>query len=188
MGCASMLPAHWNSAFTWIDDVRLPSPTAIWANVFLLILTALVKIAFTAWTFGMMVCRMSRQARPALHDAFLGSSWYLPPDNCDRCMHGTCCWVNHVRTPHCCPLGFPNKRGDRQGLYRAYPGAWIFSSCPPDLTVRCISPGFYAVIGAAAMLGGVTRMTSKPLLSPILATYSYSLTLAQFLSSSSCSK
>jgi hypothetical protein len=31
------------------------SPTAMWENVFLLILTALVKILFTAWTFGMMV-------------------------------------------------------------------------------------------------------------------------------------
>ena len=27
----------------------------MWENVFLLILTGVVKIAFTAWTFGMMV-------------------------------------------------------------------------------------------------------------------------------------
>lgn len=35
------------------------SPSAIWANVFLLTLTALAKVGFTAWTFGMMVRRIS---------------------------------------------------------------------------------------------------------------------------------
>ena len=54
---------------------------------------------------------------------------------------------------------------DSQGIQRAYPGAVIFSSCSPDPTVRCISPAFYAVVGAAAMLGGVTRMTGAPALS-----------------------
>jgi hypothetical protein len=53
-----------------------------------------------------------------------------------------------------------------QGLYRAYPKVWLFSACPPDPTVRCIYPGFYAVIGASSMLAGVTRMTGK--LVPIL--------------------
>ncbi|KAI9433521.1 chloride channel [Lactarius indigo] len=46
-----------------------------------------------------------------------------------------------------------------QGLYRAYPKAWFFSACPPDPTIRCIYPGFYAVIGASSMVAGVTRMT-----------------------------
>ncbi|QRV88650.1 ClC voltage-gated chloride channel protein [Ceratobasidium sp. AG-Ba] len=44
-----------------------------------------------------------------------------------------------------------------QGWHRAHPMAWIFSACAPE--GECISPGFYSVIGAAAMLGGVTRMT-----------------------------
>ncbi|KAI9433553.1 hypothetical protein H4582DRAFT_2060950 [Lactarius indigo] len=48
----------------------------------------------------------------------------------------------------------------RQGLYRAYPKAWFFSACPPDPTVRCISPAFYAIIGASSMVAGITRMTA----------------------------
>ena len=32
-----------------------PSPTALWRNIFLLVLTALIKVLFTAWSFGMMV-------------------------------------------------------------------------------------------------------------------------------------
>lgn len=31
------------------------SPTAMWENVFLLTITAAMKIALTAWTFGIMV-------------------------------------------------------------------------------------------------------------------------------------
>lgn len=37
------------------DFHGLCNPTALWRNVFLLILTALVKVLLTAWTFGMMV-------------------------------------------------------------------------------------------------------------------------------------
>jgi len=46
-----------------------------------------------------------------------------------------------------------------QAFHRSYPDLFLFSSCSPDPTIRCISPGFYAVIGAAALLAGVTRMT-----------------------------
>ncbi|KAI0352159.1 hypothetical protein OH77DRAFT_1428938 [Trametes cingulata] len=106
------------------DYHGLCNPSAIWANVFLLILTALVKIGFTAWTFGMMI--------PA--------GIFLPTIAIGACLGRAVGLIT-------------------QGWHRAYPTAWIFSSCPPDPTVRCVSPGFYAVIGASAMLGGVTRMT-----------------------------
>ncbi|PFH58203.1 hypothetical protein XA68_14023 [Ophiocordyceps unilateralis] len=38
-----------------------------------------------------------------------------------------------------------------------HPGFILFSSCQPD--AACITPGTYAIIGAAAALAGVTRMT-----------------------------
>jgi chloride channel 3/4/5 len=39
----------------------------------------------------------------------------------------------------------------------AHPGWFIFRSCEPD--AQCITPGTYAIIGAASALGGATRMT-----------------------------
>lgn len=38
-----------------------------------------------------------------------------------------------------------------------HPKFFVFASCEPD--VPCITPGTYAIIGAAAALAGVTRMT-----------------------------
>lgn len=40
---------------------------------------------------------------------------------------------------------------------RAYPNFVAFASCEPD--VPCITPGTYAIIGAASALAGATRMT-----------------------------
>lgn len=40
---------------------------------------------------------------------------------------------------------------------RNFPHFIAFSSCEPDMP--CVTPGTYAIIGAAAALGGVTRMT-----------------------------
>lgn len=107
-----------------IDFHGLCNPAAMWENVFLLVLTGVVKIGFTAWTFGMMV--------PA--------GIFLPTIAIGAALGRA--------------VGLLT-----QGLYRAYPKAWLFSACPPDPTVRCIYPGFYAVIGASSMLAGVTRMT-----------------------------
>lgn len=39
----------------------------------------------------------------------------------------------------------------------AHPGFILFQSCEPD--IPCVTPGTYAIIGAAAALAGVTRMT-----------------------------
>ncbi|EJD52833.1 hypothetical protein AURDEDRAFT_111372 [Auricularia subglabra TFB-10046 SS5] len=44
-----------------------------------------------------------------------------------------------------------------KAMYRANPTAGYFSQCPQD--VPCITPGTYALLGAAAALGGVMRIT-----------------------------
>ncbi|CAG8600346.1 6369_t:CDS:10 [Funneliformis caledonium] len=38
-----------------------------------------------------------------------------------------------------------------------HPDFWLFASCAPD--GQCITPGMYAMVGAAATFGGITRMT-----------------------------
>jgi chloride channel 3/4/5 len=42
-------------------------------------------------------------------------------------------------------------------LQQSWPTLFVFSSCDPD--VPCVTPGTYAIIGAASALGGATRMT-----------------------------
>lgn len=91
----------------------------------------------------------------------LGSRRHLSTYHSHWRMLRSCRWAPDVGT--ICASGITSLTAEmprRQGLQHAYPAAWIFLSCPPDPTVRCVSPGFYAVIGASAMLGGVTRMTS----------------------------
>ncbi|KAE8148454.1 chloride channel [Aspergillus avenaceus] len=39
----------------------------------------------------------------------------------------------------------------------AYPQLFLFGNCEPD--IPCVTPGLYAIIGAASALGGATRMT-----------------------------
>ncbi|THC95474.1 hypothetical protein EYZ11_005029 [Aspergillus tanneri] len=39
----------------------------------------------------------------------------------------------------------------------AYPDGFLFGKCDPD--IPCVTPGIYAIIGAASALGGATRMT-----------------------------
>lgn len=106
------------------DYHGLCNPNALVENIFLLILTATIKIGLTAYSFGMMI--------PA--------GIFLPTIAIGGCLGRAVGLIV-------------------QGLHRAYPTLWIFSSCPPDPSEQCIFTGFYAVIGASAMLGGVTRMT-----------------------------
>jgi len=50
------------SAGVLITHSLVKSPTAMRQNVFLLVLTAVVKVGLTAWTFGMMVGARNRQS------------------------------------------------------------------------------------------------------------------------------
>ncbi|KAG8977408.1 glycerol ethanol, ferric requiring protein [Tulasnella sp. 425] len=44
-----------------------------------------------------------------------------------------------------------------KAMYRSHPTSGIFAACDPD--VPCITPGTYALLGAAAALSGVMRIT-----------------------------
>ena len=44
-----------------------------------------------------------------------------------------------------------------QLIHKAHPSFFLFSACEPD--VPCITPGTYAIVGAASALAGVTRLT-----------------------------
>lgn len=44
-----------------------------------------------------------------------------------------------------------------QVVQQAWPTLFVFSSCEPD--VACVTPGTYAIVGAASALAGTTRMT-----------------------------
>jgi chloride channel 3/4/5 len=44
-----------------------------------------------------------------------------------------------------------------QKWQHAFPDAWMFSSC--KVGEECVSPGLYAIAGAASALAGVTRLT-----------------------------
>ncbi|CAG8468570.1 9921_t:CDS:10 [Paraglomus brasilianum] len=53
-----------------------------------------------------------------------------------------------------------------KGLQHAYPSFPMFASCKPDVSVtdifavfKCITPGMYAFLGAAAALGGIMHLT-----------------------------
>lgn len=44
-----------------------------------------------------------------------------------------------------------------QVFQQAWPSLFVFGSCEPD--VACVTPGTYAIVGAASALAGTTRMT-----------------------------
>ena len=64
----------------------ITSPTAAWENIFLLVLTAGLKIVLTAWTFGMQVISLHLfNARPSVI-FFIDTSRYFLADHSHRRM------------------------------------------------------------------------------------------------------
>jgi len=138
------------------------SPDANLQNIFLLLVTAALKFGLTAYTFGMKV-RAGLFATLAQQSLYcLGPCWDILAYNCHWRILGSCHGFSRVRSVVYPPptVADMNLAWCRQAFHLTYPHAWVFSACPPDVSAHCISPGFYAVIGASALLGGVTRMTS----------------------------
>lgn len=71
----------------------------MWENVFLLILTSMVKIVLTAWTFGMMVILVPILPLTALISLHLDTRWNILAHDHNWCMSGTRSWITHVCSP-----------------------------------------------------------------------------------------
>ncbi|XP_068148620.1 H(+)/Cl(-) exchange transporter 5 [Drosophila tropicalis] len=102
-------------------EVTEPGP-GVYRSIFLLLLTFILKLALTIFTFGMKV-----PAGLFIPSLLLGAI-----------------------------MGRIVGIGVEQLAY-SYPNIWLFTGECADSNL--ITPGLYAVVGAAAVLGGVTRMT-----------------------------
>ena len=137
------------------------SPNKTFTNIILLLMTAALKIVLTAWTFGIQVWHQIM--RFELHSPFsiqVPAGIFLPSIAIGASLGRAVGLLVSVVDP-VFASSLPLTKLYRQAIHRAWPTLWFFSACPPDPTLKCISPGFYSVIGAAAMLGGVTRMTGE---------------------------
>ncbi|KAH8286162.1 hypothetical protein KR054_003538 [Drosophila jambulina] len=104
-----------------IIEVTEPGP-GVYSSIWLLMLTFILKLALTIFTFGMKV-----PAGLFIPSLLLGAI-----------------------------MGRIVGIGVEQFAY-SYPNIWFFTGECADSNL--ITPGLYAVVGAAAVLGGVTRMT-----------------------------
>lgn len=119
------LSSDYNRNFTDVNsaiETAAAGPGVYWA-IGMLIVTFVLKLVLTVFTFGMKVpCGL------------------FIPSLCLGAIMGRIVGI-----------------GMEQLAYN-YPKIWIFSGeCSTG--ENCITPGLYAIVGAAAVLGGVTRMT-----------------------------
>lgn len=65
-------------------------------NVFLLVLTAAIKILLTAWTFGMMVRYLIPNVATCFMSHNTDTCWYFLANYRHRSMLRPCSWPTHV--------------------------------------------------------------------------------------------
>ena len=120
-----MFCSDYNRNFTNVNSAieSAAAEPGVYKAVWLLVLTLILKLIMTIFTFGMKVpCGL------------------FIPSLCLGAIVGRIVGI-----------------GMEQLAYN-YPHIWMFSEeCSTG--VGCITPGLYAMVGAAAVLGGVTRMT-----------------------------
>ncbi|KAI9723389.1 MAG: hypothetical protein M1812_001273 [Candelaria pacifica] len=163
----NMRIAQWRKSTT-----RIPSP--VWEVVFVSLITAIINFPNIF---------MRAQSSELVYSLFAECS-AVPDDQFSLCRTGAATATTIVLLLLAALLGFglasitfglqipagiilPSMAigalyGRALGLVvevwqRNHPNALIFANCEPD--VPCVTPGTYAIIGAASALGGVTRMT-----------------------------
>lgn len=164
--------SDYNRNFTDVNsaiEIAAAGP-GVYKAIWLLILAFIVYLVLTIFTFGIKVpCGLFI---PSLtlgaiigRIVGIGMIFWLKNNRKDSRKLAHILWVLTWKYSVLFLINFffnfsrTQRKGMEQLAYN-YPKIWIFSGeCSTG--DNCITPGLYAMVGAAAVLGGVTRMTSN---------------------------